>query len=135
VLYALDTDWWKQHLAEARDTFHGAMVSPQQIAGVRCERAWLDARPTNSGAALIAQAAYWHVPRVILLGYDCQRTAGRAHWHGDHPQGLRNATGIHDWPGHFQQILSRLRGMDVINASRKTALTVFPRSTLEEALA
>ena len=71
---------------------------------------------------------------MILLGYDCQHTAGLRHWHQDHPGKLGNADGVAEWPAQFAEIMPRLRGTDVINASRESALTLFPRATLEEAL-
>jgi len=134
VLYALDRDWWKVHLAEARAVFGGALVSPQNVAGVRAERAWLPKGQTNSGAMLVAQAAYWGVRRIVMLGFDCQHTGGRTHWHGSHPQGLGDAAGVANWPAQFRAILHRLQGIDVVNASRESALDMFPRATLEKAL-
>lgn len=135
MLYALDKDWWEQYLPEVRRTFQGALVTPQNIQGVRREVAWLNHERTNSGAAALAQAAWWCAERVILLGYDCQHTGGRKHWHADHPGKLGNAVGVNTWPAQFEAILPRLAGMEVINATRETALPYFPRMTLEEALA
>lgn len=135
MLFALDMDWWRRHLAEARNAFRGALVSPQDVAGVTRIRGWWGTRPCNSGAAALALAAYSGAQRVVLLGYDCQHTAGRRHWHGDHPAGMRNADGVADWPAHFQELLPRLSGIEVVNASRETALGLFPRVALEEALA
>jgi hypothetical protein len=83
---------------------------------------------------MLAQAAHWRVKRIVLLGYDCQHTGGQAHWHGDHPPGLGNAKGVSEWPSHFRAVAHLLRGIEVINASRATALSMFRRSTLEEAL-
>lgn len=135
MLYALDKAWWEQYRVEARRTFSGALVSPQRIPGVHREMAWLNHKATNSGAAALAQAAWWCVERVVLLGYDCQHTGGQRHWHGDHPRHLGNAAGIDKWPAQFEAVLPRLAGMEVINATRETALPYFPRMTLEEALA
>lgn len=115
----------------------GLLVSPQpklQPLGIRCERAWLGSERTNSGAALIAQAAWWGVRHVTLLGYDLQRLEGRAHWHADHPAGLGNADGIARWPAQFRAVLPRLAGMHIVNATRSTALDLFPLATLEDAL-
>lgn len=135
VLYALDLDWWKVHYTEARRTFAGALVSPQRLPGVRRHTAWLDGRRTNSGAALIAQAAFWRVCRVILLGYDCGHDGRRTHWHGSHPVGLKDAAGAEHWPAQFAAIQPRLGGTTIVNASRRSALALWPRVPLEEALA
>lgn len=134
VLYGLDKGWWSKYLREVRRIFAGERVSPHAIPGVQQEKAWLGREPTNSGTAAIAQAAWWGARRVILLGYDCQHTGGRRHWHGDHPEGLRNADGVALWPDEFAAILPRIAGVEVINASRETALELFPRISLEKAL-
>lgn len=99
--------------------------------------AWLNGERTNSGAAMIAQAAWWGVRRIVLLGYDCQHTGGMTHWHGSHPKHLGDAAGVADWPAQFRAILPRLdsEGVEVVNASRVTALDMFPRQSLEQALA
>ncbi|SDW94858.1 hypothetical protein SAMN05421681_103308 [Lysobacter enzymogenes] len=126
----MDRQWWDRHLADCAG-FAGELVAPHQIHGVRQERF---NHNHNSGAGAIALAAHWGARRVILLGYDCQRTGGQAHWHGDHPEGLANAGSIARWPAQFQRLIPQLRGVEVINASRETALTVFPRATLESLL-
>lgn len=117
--------------------FKGLLVTPQIIPGIRREMAWLDGQRTNSGAALIAQAAWWGVRRIVLLGFDCSHTGGRTHWHGSHPAHLGDAAGVADWPAQFRAILPRLdsEGVEVVNASRVTALDMFPRQSLEQALA
>lgn len=109
-------------------------MSPQEIAGIYRERAWVGQERTNSGAAVLGLAAYWFARRIVLLGYDLQHTGGKAHWHGDHPPRLGNAGGWRDWPDQFRALMPRLQGIEVINASRETALTLFPRATIEEAL-
>ncbi len=134
VLYALDVDWWKKYGREARELFQGALVTPQSVRGAHRELAWLGHEKTNSGAAALAQAAYWRADRIVLLGYDCQHTGGRRHWHDDHPGTLGNADGVASWPAHFAAVMPRLRGVEVINATRETALGLFPRQTLEAAL-
>jgi hypothetical protein len=121
-------------MSEVRRTFRGALVSPQDIAGVLCERAWDGWQGCNSGAALLAQAAHWDVRRLVLLGYDCQFTYGRAHWHGDHPVSLGNARSIGRWAAQFESLKPLMAGIDVVNASRETALTIFPCMQLDEAL-
>jgi len=69
-----------------------------------------------------------------MLGYDCQHTGGNAHWHSDH-KGMGNAKNYAKWPTHFRDLARFLgRSVEVINASRQTALTVFPLMNLEQAL-
>lgn len=70
-----------------------------------------------------------------MVGYDCQKTGGKVHWHGDHPKGLGNAGAMPKWPAQFQDMLRYLGGISVINCSRETALRCFPRGDLETELA
>ena len=88
----------------------------------------------NSGAGAIAMAAKAGATRVILLGYDCQRTGGKAHWHGDHPPMLGNAGSMPKWPDQFKRLAASIEGVEVINCSRETALRAFVRMPLEDAL-
>ena len=139
VLMGHDDRWWRQHQAEVAEHFTGRRVtcaSSGHAYGADALRL-LRFRPFgNSGAAAISLAALAGARRIILLGYDCQRTDGRAHWHGDHPAPLGNAGSIAKWPKQFAQVGSyaRQRGCEVVNATRSTALTVFPRVPLEQAL-
>lgn len=111
-------------------TFHGRRFSYNQIRDV--EQVTLDARK-NSGAGSIGLADKMGARRIILLGYDCQHTGGKAHWHGDHPKHLGNAAGVDKWHEAFVQMAKSVKA-EVLNASRDTALTCWPRVDLEEAL-
>ncbi|WP_225782663.1 hypothetical protein [Xenophilus sp. Marseille-Q4582] len=130
----MDLAWWRVHGDEARSTFGGLLVSPQKVAGVQRDYGWLPAEKTNSGAMALVVAARMGARRIVMLGYDCQHTGGRTHWHGSHPAGLLDAASVNEWPAQFRAVLPRLAGVEVVNASRETALRVFPQQTLEEAL-
>lgn len=87
----------------------------------------------NSGYQAIGLAYAWGAARVILLGYDMQRTGGKSHWHGDHKGGLPNlGPALATWPAKFEAIARQWP--HVVNATRETALTCFPRVSLAEAL-
>ncbi|WP_339521741.1 hypothetical protein [Pseudomonas sp. EA_35y_Pfl2_R111] len=88
----------------------------------------------NSGAGAVALAIARGAKRVLLLGYDMQYTGGRRHWHGDHPAKLGNAGAITDWPAQFEQLRKDHPSIEIINCTRETALTCFPRMPLEQAL-
>lgn len=129
----MDRDWWKAYGAEAARDFPGEKVAPHGgILGVtRC----LELRAElNSGAGAIALAVMRGATRVILLGYDAQLTQGRAHWHPDHTGGLGNAGSVSKWPAQFAELGRRLRNVQLMNASRVTALDCFPRAELGQAL-
>lgn len=124
----MDRDWWRRYLGEARGGFGGAFVAPLPgISGVVHARV----KQHNSGAGAIALAASLGAERIVLLGYDAQKTGGRAHWHGDHPEGMGNAGSVGKWPGQFDALAKTLRGVEIINCSRETALTCWPRQPLE----
>ena len=90
----------------------------------------------NSGYQAIGLAHLWGAKRVLLLGYDMMRTGGRTHWHGDHPRKMGNGGRFHEWVREMGTLAADAKkiGMEVVNCSRKTALTCFQRSTIQEAL-
>ena len=88
----------------------------------------------NSGAGCISLAAQGEAKRIILLGYDCQKTDNKAHWHGDHPPSLGNAGQINHWHEKFARQAKDLGNHEIINCSRATALTCWPRANLEDVL-
>lgn len=91
---------------------------------------------SNSGYQVINLAAQFGARRIILLGYDFKRTGGKSHWHGDHPRPLGNLGNLRMWCEHMGLLARDLAaaGIDVVNASRETALTCFRRMPLEDAL-
>ncbi len=88
----------------------------------------------NSGAGGVSLALFGDAGRVIMLGFDCQHTDGKAHWHGNHPRGLANAKHIDRWPALFKRLRDDHPDAEIINASRVTALDMFPRRNLEDLL-
>lgn len=137
ALFAMDLQWWQEHRAEVDRVFRGLRFStnqvPQECKVSRVPPETFKAH-NNSGAGAIALACTSGAKRVLMLGYDCQKTGGKAHWHGDHPKTLGNAGGIDRWPAKFEALAADWPGVEIINCSRETALEVFPRMTLEQAL-
>jgi hypothetical protein len=75
---------------------------------------------------------------VLLLGYDMEAKNERnSHWFGAHPIGLRGGSPYPLFRQMFATMVAPLRALDVqvINCSRHTALTCFPRQPLHEGLA
>lgn len=135
----MDTQWWHVHADEVKRSFAGTMfgvASQLRKYGVTCLPR--DFRPFgNSGAGAVAMAAKQGARRVILLGYDCQHTGGRTHWHGDHPPGTAGNAApktVAKWPAQFREMARAIGNTEVINCTRETALTVFPRADLESVL-
>lgn len=155
-LYACDARWWEHHGVEVVEKFagrrwtHDKMVpDPEQHAvakrfGIEMQRG-VDAPGlgrtmihfgSNGGYQAINLAYLLGAGRIILLGYDMQRTGGKAHWFGDHPGVLNSGSAYTDWIGNFRRLAKDLatEGVEVINCSRETALDCFPRMTIAEAL-
>lgn len=133
----MDRQWWEVHLDEVNATFTGARYSINTLQAryhvTRLAPGVFNAYG-NSGAGCITLAAQGDAKRIILLGYDCQKTNGQAHWHGNHPPKLGNAGQIHKWHLKFEQVAKDLRHINIINASRATALKCFQRMDLETTL-
>jgi hypothetical protein len=90
----------------------------------------------NSGHHAIALAYQFGAARMVLLGFDFQRTGGAGHWHGDHPAGLGNLERMQEWPIRMAALADAAREAQwpIVNASRETALTCFERMPLAAAL-
>lgn len=137
----MDQIWWDHYRPEVDAAFFGDRYSHGHRKGVtKIKHPYMRTSGQNSGAGAIAIAHHFGAERVILLGYDCQKTEGRSHWHGDHPavriRGARmgNAGSLDNWPQQFNQLLRHVSGMEIINCSRETALRAFWRARLEDVL-
>jgi hypothetical protein len=143
VLYAADAAWWRT-TPEAFG-FPGLKVTCEAVPGVRRLR---NAGATgyddgadcvntygNSGAQAIQVAAKAGAKRILLCGFDMRGS----HWHGDHPQPLRNTASdtYERWILRMQGLAEALdkRGVEVLNATPESALTCFPFVDLEDAIA
>lgn len=94
----------------------------------------------NSGFQALNLAAQFGAKRVILLGFDMQAASSEAcHWYGRNnwmQAGNPDNFSYHNWRRLLTAAAPDLaaRGIDVINASRETALTCFRRLPIEQAL-
>lgn len=90
----------------------------------------------SSGGAAVNVAVHLGAKRIVLLGYDCGVPGPQRHFFGDHPKGLSNRSPYPTWRAAFDRMKGPLEqlGIDVINASRSTAISAFPCRQLEEAL-
>jgi hypothetical protein len=135
VLYAGDYNWWKLN---------------HNIVDIRAER-WTSSHSANSefginlfnrknvewhsGLRAVEFAEYQNAVRVILVGYDYSVAHG-SHWHGDHKHhllGNPNELKCKKWRNQMRA-LSCSTNIEIINCSRETALTCFPRAQLEDLL-
>lgn len=134
VVYAGDPCWWEVYGSEVE------IMAERWSCSRSSERYGCHHHPVggayNSGMRAIQFAIWQGASRVILLGYDCSLEHG-THWHGDH-QKTKNPDRrkVTLWHGQFQAAAreAKAAGVEIINCSRDTALTCFPRMPLLEAL-
>lgn len=139
VLFFHDRTWWKVHGLTVKRTFPQVCVT---IDGVRDPQVLIMPKNLintyrNSGSGAISFAVYAGCHKVILLGLDGKFAAdGTRHWHGDHPKGLGNAASLpmitSKFPEQAKDLLAK--GIDVVNATRDTAVTCFRQQALEAVL-
>lgn len=149
VHYSSDADWWELELSAMRATCSGQFwtghpagvaddvnVCPYDkkargLSKVPGRIAW----GGNSGYCAIGLAVQFGARRILLLGYD-QQDDGRGHWHGQHPESVRKAFNWPMWHERFAEMSADAgrMGIEIVNCTRETALTCFPRMSLEDAL-
>lgn len=141
VLFGFDGKWWKHYRRDVDAVFKGARLTCAPAghreggAELLLHASWFTSFH-NSGANAISLAIAAGAARVVLIGFDCQKTGGAVHWHGDHPAPLGNARSMPNWAKHFKNVgrYAAQRGVKIINCSRATALTCFPLAELEAVL-
>lgn len=146
-LYAADKHWWDRYVGDVRGGFGGECWTCNESAarehGLRyiqsAKLPGLSRNPSviheghNGGYQAIGLARHFGAERIVLLGYDMQGT----HWFGNHPPEFRRRNDFRVFLPPFDALAADLAadGVEVVNCTRETALTVFPRSTIEKALA
>jgi len=149
IHYACDGRWFEKHPEALTYDRIKVCAVDEAPAGVHkvdlVSGPGFDERPNtiragqNSGHQAVHLAASLGATQIILLGYDMQRTGGQSHFHGDHRGGLENPEdgALARWADEQFPVLARelnKRGVDVVNASRVSALTCFRRAALEDVL-
>jgi len=136
ICFGMDQGWW-QHNHKAVKKLPCRRVSSNTAASKwGCEiipvKDPKHSDGCNSGCKAIQLAAREGAREIVLLGFDCQHTGGKAHHHKDHGHDMSNANRTDTWRTHFAMLANALKGrVNVINCSQETALTCFPRMTLE----
>jgi hypothetical protein len=89
----------------------------------------------NSGHQAINLAYLFGAARIVLLGFDMQeRDPARSHYFGEHPYHRKPLhRGYSRWRDALGDLGADLaaEGVEVVNATRDTALTCFPCVPLE----
>jgi len=156
ILYACDGSWWRAVDPEHRASYvslASAHFSPdrmwtqdemaakefglQWIKSTRGANLSLDkdviAQGANSAIQAMNLAFHAGACKIILLGVDCK---GK-HWHPDHPSPLSNSLPHKRWIENFAIFGEDLakQGVEVVNCSPISAVTAFPKRSLQEVLA
>lgn len=147
LVYACDPDWWDVNVSAVMDADLDAELWTQdKKAAEKYHLNWIESKPLpnlsardsgvihqgqNSGFQAINLARLQGATHVFLLGYDMTR-AGGSHWFGDHPAGLQRNSSFKAFKTAYETI--DVPDMTIINCSRNTALTNFPRMTIQDAI-
>lgn len=150
ALYAADRSWWRLHIDAVRAGFTGECWTQDERAAAEfgLQRVEMirgngllpiaDSRITcgsNSGFQALMLARLFGARRIVLVGFDMQRTAGLKHWFGDHPKTLSNGD-PRSFITHFDVVAQALaaESTHVVNCSEATALRCFARADLAATL-
>lgn len=152
--YACDHKWWNIHHDDVRkweeETQHeGGLWCTE----VRTKRRWPKLRQIagkgdntwsrdpsiihyggNSGFQILNIAFLLGSPYMVLCGFNMCKPKGKAHFFGDHPQGLGRTGGYGNFAHRFNGIRPEQFGVTVINATPHSALKAFQRKDLEDAI-
>lgn len=146
VLYGCDTRWWRwqdgapafagqkwsldgPNWATLQNRFTDiALIGRGQTTGLSLDPGEI-CTGSNSGYQAINLAVLFGARRIVLLGYDLQATDGLTHWFGSHPEPYHEPPPFALYLQHFPTLVAPLQaaGVELINATRETALTCFPR--------
>ncbi len=151
VHYACDARWWQIHYKDLHDypVTHGLWTQEPQMSRADYPRLRRIAGRSgkglsiaqdliffgnNSGYQLINVAFLFGIKRMILCGYNMSVRDGKRHFFGDHPQGLNRSGNYTGFVSNFNTIKPNALGIEIVNATPASALTAFPKVSLEEAL-
>lgn len=154
AIYGVDKDWWIAN--HGVPEFKGLKFSPSPTAcnvfGLTLVRlktraeiltaetgllgCGLTSGGGHSGFQAVNLAVQFGVRRIVLVGFDMTLANG-AHWSRETQAVARpDAERTKRWRVAFDACASQFKalGVDVVNCSMKSALTAYPKMTLQEAM-
>jgi len=145
-LFAADAVWWRYYGPKIT-WYKGVRASRSHNApGVDLWRGhgWPRTGGNSGHMAMQYIIDKENAKNLALLGFDQQKTGGKAHCHADHPKmersgkrtNMANANGVGAWPRLMTRTALDLkeRDVNVLNLSRHTALRCFPRMSISDFL-
>ena len=154
VMYACDAAWWNHHkgcpdFAGEKWSSHAPGANDKaQVAnkyglrlvhGIQGQgfslKSDLIHYGSNSGFQAINLAILFGATRIVLVGFDMQRVNGKQHFFGSHPAPLNRVTAFGRFVLAFKDAVKVMpKGIEIINCTPGSALTVFPLGNLSEVL-
>lgn len=152
VLYYCDRTWWRNHREDVLANYSGQyrvsltcaedgtkLLRNAGLNGLSIDPSAL-VHGTNSGYQAIGLAFHFGVKRIVLLGFDMRVTQNGSHHHPPHIEGLNDEqfhrmlteTMLPRFPSLVEPL--RKAGIEVIQATPKSALTCWAYRPLEEVL-
>lgn len=155
VLYGCDRRWWELHggapdFQGERWASHGTtsnnnveIAAKYDIRLVAGESGNTFSRDpavihygSNSGFQAVNLALLFGAFRIVLVGFDMRIVDGKRHFFGDHPKPLTNTPHYGPFVSAFERAARKMPPhVEILNATPDSALTCFPKVTLDEALA
>lgn len=136
VIYAGDDAWWRVNHNDIDIPAERWTNSENSVDRYTLNLHRKQGNPNSGLRAVEFLHEVKGAQKIILLGFDCSVKNG-LHFNGPHMQ-LNNPTEkrCHVWLMRFGMLADeyRKKGIQVINCSRESAITVFPRLSLQEAL-
>lgn len=142
-----DASWYKKHItglvnfaglrvhscnsyAERPGTHRLARGKPYGIETRREYISWNN----NSGASAINLAYHFGVKKIVLIGFDMRTIDGKNNWHDDHGSRPKDWNPYPRFMQGWKRIAQDARqlGLEILNATPDSALTVFPIVKLED---
>jgi hypothetical protein len=150
VIYGCDDHWWPYHLQNIKKISKAELWTQCEKAAIKHNLNRIEGKSLpglgrkiihfggNSGYQAINLAFLFGAKKIVLLGFDMKKDGEKVHFFGNHPyhqrgQGPSDWT-MDRWRFNFDQLAKDLasEGVEVINATRKTALTCFTKKALED---
>lgn len=128
---ASDRGWWRKY-PEAME-LEGQKYSMTQWPGTEKVSVPYLGSVCNSGVLGLEVAKNLGAKTILLLGFDMQGS----HFFGQYRNGLRNTTPSQRAQHHkqYEQWARTNKEVEVINCTKNSALTCFPKASLDEGLA
>ena len=148
IWYAADWPFWKHYEARAQASQALKVCADVMSRGSRLVDLFLstanDERASrfepgfavsgnHSGFQALQMAISFGASKVVLLGYDCKARGTSTNYFGRKPNTLHRASNYESWREHYDRLLVPV-GVEVLNATPGSAITAFPRVSLDEAL-